>query len=256
MAALQLDELMERYSQKVYNLAFRFSGSREDSEDIVQETFLEVHKGLDGFRGESQVYTWIYRIAYNKCIQLHKSKPGCQVVITNETIEAMKDRIPNEVAEWFEIPERSALMLELLAEIRRLCNHFLIYRLPDNQRATYIMRNILGLSYSEIAEITGTSENVVKARLNRARNSLSELVYQKNSTCLWLNENKTNCCKSRIGFALAMDNDLLRRVKAQAYQAGYLKKEEMGPPAAQTIDDLFGKFPELIYYAKDIPQRA
>lgn len=245
---------MERYGQKVYNLAFRFTGNREDSEDIVQETFLEVHKGLDGFRGESKIYTWIYRIAYNKCIQLSKSKPNSKIIIANETIEAMKDRIPNEVVEWFEVPERSALMLELLAEIRRLCNHFLLYKLPDHQRAAYIMRNILGLSYSEIAEITGTSANVVKARLNRARNSLFELVAERDKTCLWRSENKTDCCKSRIGYALAMDNDLLRRVRAQAYQQGYLKKEEMGPPAAQTIDELFGKFPELIYYAKDIPQ--
>lgn len=255
MAMQSLEELIEQYGQKVYNLGFRFTGSREDSEDIVQDTFLEVYKGLQDFRGESKIYTWIYRIAYNKCIQRYKANPKRPAVTLKENIEALKDNIPNEVAEWFELPERAALMLELLAEIHRLCNHFLLYGLTDNQRAVYIMRNILGLSYSEIAEIVGTSENVVKARLNRARESLSELVAQKDKTCLWLNENKTSCCKSRIGAALAMDSDLLRRVKTQAFQAGYITREEMGLPAPRTVDELFKKFPELVYHAKDLPLR-
>lgn len=239
------EELIDQYGKKVYNLAFRLTGSREDSEDIMQDTFLEVYKGLEAFRGESKVYTWIYKIAYNHCIRLYKSKSKPMLIQSLDENIHEAESLMADKANWFEDPEESAITTALLKEIRSLCNYFLIYRLPENQRTVYIMRVMFSLSPQEISDIIGCSENAVKARLNRARKSLAELVAQKNKTCQWLNQAKTDCCRSRLGIALTMDYDLLTRVKTQAFGAGLIGRAEMEPPAKQSIDELFKRFPEL-----------
>jgi len=66
---LQIDEISKKYSNKVYTLAFRMIGNSHDTEDIVQETFLSATKNLHKFKGNSNIYTWLYRIVINHCLQ-------------------------------------------------------------------------------------------------------------------------------------------------------------------------------------------
>jgi RNA polymerase sigma-70 factor, ECF subfamily len=247
-----IEELIDIYGKKVFNLAFRVTGNREDAEDVVQETFLQVHKNLDNFRGESSVYTWIYKIALNNCLKAKKVLDKAYVESLDEKIEIFKDDIPNEVQEWYNDPEKAVLINDLLGEIRHGCMHFLSFRLPENQRVVYILRNVLGFSYKEISEILEISENVIKARLSRARENLLEFFGNR---CQWLTENNTCTCKSRIGFALAFDTEMLKRVKMQAYEAGLIKKSDMKHVASQSIDELFKKFPLLEYKVKDIKEK-
>lgn len=245
MRETDFDELVGLYGRKVYNLAFRYTGSIEDSEDIMQETFLQVYRHLNDFRKESAVYTWIYRIALNQCRQLKKSRAKTFAASLEEQAEAGCQNIPNEVNEWFNSPEESALMVELLTEIRRFCYQFLILELPESQRVVFIMRSILGLSYKDIAEITDTSESVVKARLSRARSSLSKLIAEKRASCAWQTENSSLCCKSKIGIILEADHELLSKLKLQAYNAGIISREDLKPIVSPSIDQLFEKYPEL-----------
>ncbi len=195
-----IEIIIDKYGKKVFNLAFRVTGNREDAEDVVQETFLQVYKSLDNFREESSVYTWIYKIALNNCLKAKKVMDKAYVESLDEKIEIFKDDIPNEVQEWYNDPEKAVLINDLLAEIRHGCMHFLSFRLPENQRIVYIMRNVLGFSYKDISEVLEIEENVVKARLNRARENLTEFFGNR---CQWLTESNTCTCKSRIGFALA-----------------------------------------------------
>lgn len=239
------NKLVSLYSRRVYNLAFRYTGSIEDSEDIMQETFLQVYRHMNDFREESSVYTWIYRIALNQCRQLKKIQAKTFAMSLDEHIEEGYNNIPYDLNEWFNNPEESSLMIDLLTEIRRFCYQFLILELPEHQRTVFIMRDILELSYKDIAEITDTSENIVKSRLSRARSSLAKLIAKKRTTCAWQTENSSLCCKSKIGTILGADHELLRKIKQQAYDAGLINHEELKPAACQSIDKLFEKYPLL-----------
>lgn len=244
-----INELIEKYSKKVFNLAFRITGSRVDAEDVCQETFMQVYKSLDSFKGESNIYTWIHKIALNNCIKLKKKMSKAYVESLDEKVEMMKDDIPQEVQEWYSNPEKAVYINELLCEIRHGCLHFLSFRLPENQRIVYVMRNILDFSYKEISEILGIGENVIKARLNRARANLVEFFSNR---CQWLTEDSSCSCKSRIGFALAYDPEILKRIKEQAVEVGIVSKVDLEAVYKPSIDDLYKKFPMIEYWGKDI----
>lgn len=247
-----IEILIDKYGEKVFNLAFRITGNREDAEDVVQETFLQVYKNLDNFRGESSVYTWIYKIALNNCLKAKNVMDKAYVESLDEKIEMFKDDIPYEVREWYNDPEKAALIKELLTEIRHGCMHFLSFRLPENQRIVYIMRNVLGFSYKDISQVLEIEESVIKARLNRARENLIEFFGKR---CQWLTENNTCTCKSRIGFALAYDTEMLSRVKMQAYEVGLIKKSEMDHVTTQSIDELFKQFPMMEYKVNKLKEK-
>lgn len=237
-------EIVEKYGRKVFNLAFRITGSRQDAEDVAQETFLQVFRGLDGFRGESGISTWIYRIALNNCLKLKRKMNRAYVDSLDENVAYFKDDIPLEVQEWYEDPEKAAYISQLLAEIRQGCMQFLSFRLPEGQRVAYILRNVLDFNYEEIAGILGIDENTVKARLNRARKNLVEFFGDR---CQWLTEDGTCSCKTRIGFALAYDTEMLKRVKEQAALSGITQKDGK---ELYDIDGLFKQFPEIQYKYK------
>lgn len=249
MGEFDLNQLIDRYGKKVYNLAFRITGSRYDAEDISQETFLQVYKSLDSFKGDSDIYTWIYKIALNNSLNLKNKLSKAYVESLDEKIEMFQDDIPEEVQEWYSNPEKAVYINELLSEIRHGCLHFLSFRLPENQRIIYVMRNVLDFSYKEISEITGISENVIKARLNRARANLAEYF---STRCQWMTKDSTCSCKTRIGFALAFDPEILKRVKAQAVEAGLANEPDMDSVYKSSIDELYKKFPMIEYWGKNI----
>jgi hypothetical protein len=108
---------------------------------------------------------------------------------------------------------------------------------------------VLDFSYKEIAEILGINENVVKARLNRARASLTEFFSRR---CQWLCEDSTCSCKSRIGFALALDTEILKRVKQQVIEAGVSGEADANIIYKTSIDELYKKFPTVEYWGRNI----
>ena len=69
--------IYKKYSKKIYNLAYRMTGNKDDASDITQDTFIQGFKSLDKFRGESQIYTWLYKIAKNKCLRLKNKLVSC-----------------------------------------------------------------------------------------------------------------------------------------------------------------------------------
>lgn len=244
-----INSLIDKYGKRVYNLAFRVTGNRPDAEDVAQETFMQVYQNIDSFKGESDIYTWIYKIALNNCLKLKKKMSKAYVESLDEKIEMFKDEIPAEVQEWYNDPEKAVYISELLGEIRHGCLHFLSFRLPENQRIVYVMRNVLDFSYKEMSEILGISENVIKARLNRARANLVDFFSKR---CQWLTEDSTCSCHTRIGFALAYDPEILKRVRSQAVEAGIISKEEVSSVYKHSIDELYKKFPMIDYWGKDI----
>jgi RNA polymerase sigma-70 factor (ECF subfamily) len=252
MAEKEINDLINKYSKKVYNLAFRVTGSKFDADDVVQETFLQVYKNLDNFKGKSKIYTWIYRIALNNSLKKKSSLNKEYMESIDEKIDIFKDDIPPEVNSWSDNPEKAYLMNELVSEIHKGCLHFMSFILPEEQRTTYILKNVLDLSYDEISEMLGVSKNVIKARLNRARKNLKEYFSKR---CKWIDPQNTCSCESRIGFGLAYDPELLRRVKMQAIKKDAQTVYNEDDKYKKDIDDLYNKLPPIDYDGQDLKEK-
>jgi RNA polymerase sigma factor (sigma-70 family) len=211
-----IDMLIREYGKKVFNLAYRITGDTQDAEDVTQETFLQVYRKLDTFKGKSHIYTWIYKIALNNSLQVKRRLTRVYMDSLDEKIELFSEEIPNEVKAWEADPEKRYYFDELTEEIRSQCFYFMSFRLTDEQRAVYILKNVMSLPIKAIAEVLDVEENVVKSRLHRAKKNLIEY-FRNNCGCV-CEDNKCSC-RSRIGFALAYAPQLLDQVRSRAYDS-------------------------------------
>ena len=235
---MEFADLVERYRKPVFNLAFRVTFSMEDAEDITQETFLTVHRKISQYREESSPLTWIYKIALNLSLR-HKSKVDRRFIENlDEELHAHKGIHNDELQAWENNPENHYLVTELMNEIRQECTYFLTFTLTPEQRITYILRTILGVSMTEIAEVLEVDESTVKSRLFRARQNLMKH-FQTN--CHWLNSGSTCNCRDRLGFAIHYVPQILERVKTTADPEG----SELVARELKKIPDLYEKFEHL-----------
>ncbi|MFN3422690.1 MAG: sigma-70 family RNA polymerase sigma factor [Armatimonadota bacterium] len=167
---LPFDEVVDRYYDKVLNLAFRLMGDREEAHDLAQEVFIHAYQAYDRFRGEAEVFTWLYRItvnlAKNRYKQLQREREH-RWEILEETDEEEEEVEPFEWEDTKLSPETLLEQKELSEAIQKA-----IDELPEDQRTTLVLRDIEGLSYREIARIQGCSVEAVKSRLFRARSTL------------------------------------------------------------------------------------
>lgn len=151
------DDIVENYSDFVYNVAYRMMGKPEDAEDVSQDAFISAFRAFERFRGESKVTTWLYRITVNAALmKLRKEKKARTLTRTG-----LDDVV---IADWSDAPERFATNSELGAKIKEG-----IDMLPEDLQAAVILRDIEGLSNSEAAEILDVTVSSLKSRLHRGR---------------------------------------------------------------------------------------
>ena len=161
--------LVSAYQNKVYGIAYGVIRNREDALDIAQEVFIKAFKKLRGFRGSSSFYTWLYRITINMAIDHARKKRHIVNVDYDEQIledppsDAGVPR-PRQVnpLESLERAELNETIMEAIAE------------LPEEQRATVVLREIEDLSYAEIASVLGCSIGTVMSRLHYGRKKLRQ----------------------------------------------------------------------------------
>ncbi len=143
--------LVERHQHRMFTLAARVLGSRDDAADAVQEAFLRAWRGIGSFRGGALFSTWLYRICVNAAHDQRSRRRE-----TAELSDATAD------------PRDSFSERELSGDLQRALNG-----LDDAHRLTVVLYDVLGRSYAEIAEITGVAEGTVKSRLFRGRTELA-----------------------------------------------------------------------------------
>ena len=162
-------QLVEIHSEAIYRVSFRMLNDAQDAEDILQETFIKAFRYLPTFEGRSQLSTWLYRIAINEALMLiRKRKPDTTSI--DEEIETDQDGfIPRQIVDFCCLPEDTFDNRETQAAISRAVD-----RLSPANRATFILRDISGLSTKETADTLQISESAVKTRLLRARLELRE----------------------------------------------------------------------------------
>ena len=164
--------LVSAYEGKIYNLALRYLGSREDAMDASQEVFLRVFRFLPGFQEESGFSTWIYRIGVNVCKDmLHRRLKRAEQTLEGPDEE--DEGRPVDVPDLRYDPERIMEGVELRQALSDA-----ILALPEQQREIIILRDIRGLSYEEIALALALEAGTVKSRLFRARESLRKKLLQ------------------------------------------------------------------------------
>ena len=167
------EALVLRYQKKVYNTVLRLAGDCAEAEDLSQEVFLKIFKGLSSFRGESSFSTYIYRVAANTAIDALRRREAPTVSLSTE----------NEEGEEFELalPDAGPLSVEILeSRERRQAIRAAIDALPEHHRAVIVLREMDGMSYQDIAQAMGLTEGTVKSRINRARGRLRQLLLEGN----------------------------------------------------------------------------
>jgi RNA polymerase sigma-70 factor (ECF subfamily) len=164
------DKLVLRHKDKLFNLCYSFLGDYEEANDSSQEAFIKAYQGLKKFRFESSFSTWLYRIAVNTCTNKVKSLANRQKKMTSslDNPGGMDEKRSLEIRDDAPTPLMELEEKERQALIRRA-----IDQLPPEHKAVITLRDIEGLSYEEIAEITGSNLGTVKSRLSRARIDLS-----------------------------------------------------------------------------------
>ncbi|MEU2876401.1 RNA polymerase sigma factor [Streptomyces sp. NPDC007070] len=152
--------LVRRHSRSLLALAYCMLGSAQDAEDAVQDAFVGAWRRLPEFHHSAEFRTWMYRITVNRCLTLRARRPPPLPL----------DAVPEPAAggAWGS-PELTAEQTAATAALARALG-----RLEAGQRVCWILREVRGLPYKEIAEVTHTNEQTVRGRLFRARRSLQE----------------------------------------------------------------------------------
>ncbi len=158
------DLVVERHRRSIYQLCYRFTGNHEDASDLSQDVFLRAFRGLERFRGQSSIGTWLYRIGVNVCLNRKSSR--APLSRPTEPIDEAR-----HVDTRSETPTERLLRAERAVRVRAA-----IARLPEKQRATLILRMYHDLSHQEIADILGSTVGAVKANFCHALGSLKRLL--------------------------------------------------------------------------------
>jgi len=163
------EALVNRYEGKVYRLAMRMLRNQEDAEDALQESFLQVYRGLKGFEGRSAFSTWLFRLATNVCLMKIRQKETepAQLLPLEEYLPQHEEGVHPQIQDWPEKPEEVLLNKESREKMLEA-----LEKLPADYRAVFILRDIEGFSNAEAGEALGISVAAVKSRLHRARLTL------------------------------------------------------------------------------------
>lgn len=143
--------IVRQYSERLYWVVRRMVTVHDDANDCLQDAFIKIWKNLDKFRGDSSVYTWVYRIA------------------VNETITFLNRR---KIIRMFTNPESAKNLVEdpyFNGNEAQTALHAAISKLPPKQKAVFVLRYFDEMPYSQISEIFGTTEGALKATYHNAR---------------------------------------------------------------------------------------
>lgn len=166
-----VEALFDRFHGKIYGLAMSILKNESDAEEATQDVFMTVFRKAFTFKGDSALYSWIYRICVNACLMRLRGKKRSDTVSIEEflpvfTAEGMH---VSHVGDWSKEVERKMLDKELGAVIRKFTE-----KLSEKYRVVFVLSDVEGLSNEETAQILGLTVPAVKSRLHRARLYLRE----------------------------------------------------------------------------------
>jgi len=170
------EQLLDRYEDKVFRLAYRFVRNETEAKEILQDTFLTVWRKLDTFKGDAQFGSWLYRVATNAALMRLRAQRRHPEVSTEDLPIGYLDnygQLPPASENWAKRPDDELQSGELRRHIQAAVD-----ALPDIYRTVFLIRDVEGLSTEETAEVLQISIPTVKTRLHRARIALRDAITQ------------------------------------------------------------------------------
>jgi RNA polymerase sigma-70 factor (ECF subfamily) len=163
--AAAFNDIVLKYQDRIFNLCLYMLRDTHDAQDAAQDSFIKACRALHDFSPDASLYTWIYRIAMNTCLDYRRKRIQGRVD-SHSIAEDMPSLRPS--------PERLYESKEISEAVREA-----LQQIPEKLRAAIVLREIDGLSYEEIAEILDISAGTVKSRISRAREELRRLLHDK-----------------------------------------------------------------------------
>ena len=159
------DEIVARYRRKIFHIAYKFTGKHDEAEDLTQEVLLKVFRSLDKFNRDADFGTWLSSVARNYCIDHYRASKREREILVEDLVAF--DLAPSPSGN----PHRALEDRDRRSFLRRGLN-----LLPAKLREAVVLRDLLGLSYQEMAERLGLPEGTIKSRINRGREELGRLL--------------------------------------------------------------------------------
>ncbi len=160
--------LVTRYHPRIFNLIHNLVKDRDEADDLAQEVFIKAFRSLAGFKGQAQIYTWLYRIAVNRCLDWLKNR-GRHPEMTLERVEVYR-------ADEAHLQSPGTADAEMVQRELGRALEKALQAIPSDYRVALTLREVDGLSYEEIAEVMECSVGTVKSRLFRARLQLQRML--------------------------------------------------------------------------------
>jgi len=160
---------VNEYQTRLYSLAYQMLGNHDDAMDTLQEILIQVNRSLASFKGQSSLYTWVYRLSSNVCLNFRKKKSQ-----TNNQIEWDENLLHSVMLPVERPNEDPDKMCE--AKYKQFLVQQGILKLPETQRMLLILHDIEGISIPESAGILNIAVNVAKSRLHRGRVALRKII--------------------------------------------------------------------------------
>jgi RNA polymerase sigma-70 factor, ECF subfamily len=154
--------IFNKYKVKIFNYVIKMVSDRMTAEDIVQNTFLKLYENLELIKHKESINYWLFRTARNEIYGWYRKKKFANKVFDQSDIQEIEVTSEYDIPEEVEMKEISGIIsteLELL---------------PENQKEVFVLKEYGGLSYREIGDIMGIDENLVKSRLFKVRQKLTE----------------------------------------------------------------------------------
>ena len=152
--------LYRQHAARLYTLACRMAGSPEDGEDLLQEIFLQAHRKLGSFKGDSAIGTWLYRLALNHCLDYVRSRQAKMSKLT-DTLDADASFQPTARRE---------------TPIARIDLERAVARLPEGCREAFVLHDVEGFDHKEVGRLLGIAEGTSKSQVFKARMKLRGLL--------------------------------------------------------------------------------
>lgn len=173
------EQLVEMHSSRIYSIALRMVGNPVDAEDLAQEAFLRIWRGLEGFNMDAKFSTWVYRLTTNVCIDyLRKEKKNNNVPLFTEDDEGEETEL--QIPDQRYSPEQKMEQEQLLRSVEQAMNS-----LDPQYRQILTLRELGGLSYDEISRQLDLKEGTVKSRIARAREQMRRLLMADGNFSGW-----------------------------------------------------------------------
>ncbi|HEX2643857.1 MAG TPA: RNA polymerase sigma factor [Thermoanaerobaculia bacterium] len=158
------DEILDRYAQRIYNLAYQFAGSAEEAEDLTQEIFLRLYQNLRLYRGDVPLSGWALRLSRNLCIDQYRRNRR----------ERLAGRVSDEVLQY--VPALDDPMADAQSREQLRAVHQALEEMTEDLAEVVLLRDLQGWSLEETATYLEIPEGTVKSRLHRGRIDLAERV--------------------------------------------------------------------------------